>query len=300
MAPKRKKCNDCKKDRKISDFYSSSSIMFSDNRVPICKKCLKNMIDESDIDSVKTTLQRIDKPFIAKVWKSAEENEGDTVGNYFRMVNSLQQYKNTSWADSDFEGENETGIYKHRFDDVDEVDEITTENGVIKLTKEIAMKFGSGYTNREYLNMEKFYQDMLATHDINSPQLKKQLVYLCKIDTQMNRAVGDSQAFKRYSDVFETTLKSSGFRPVDSKSSSESSGLRSFGQIYEEVEKNGFIEPYPIEENIDLVDLALREYINYVRVLYGADRLDKTPDNIMEKVKRINGKKTTEQELEDE
>lgn len=284
-AKDRKNCNGCKKDKLITDFYSSSSIMF-DGRVPLCKKCLKEMINENNIESVKTTLQRIDKPFLAKVWKSAEESEGDTVGAYFRIINSLHQYKDADWSNSEFEGEKQTQIYQHKFDDVDEVEEIETDNGVITLNKEIAMKFGSGFTNREYLQMEKFYRDMSVSHDINTPQLKKQLVYLCKLQIQMDRALesGDSGAFKKYSDSYEAILKSSGFRPVDRKNSSESSGLRSFGMIFDEVEKNGFVEPYPIEENMDLVDIAMREYINYIRKLFGQPKLQSAPEEVMNNI----------------
>lgn len=265
--------------------------MFSDGRVPLCKKCLKDMIDENNVDSVKTTLQRIDKPFIAKVWKSAEESDNDTVGIYFRMINSLHQYKNASWADSDFEGEKETDIYRHKFDDVDNVDEIVTDNGVIKLNKDIAMKFGSGYTNREYLTMEKFYNDMTMTHKVETPQLKKQLVYLCKLQIQMDRALEkeDDGAFKNYNDRYEKILQSSGFRPIDRKSSSEASGLISFSSLFEQVEKNGYIEPKPIEERMDLVDVAILTHLNYIRQLLGHEKFAQIPDEIHDALESANG-----------
>lgn len=291
----RKRCNICfpntGKDKLLSDFYTSTSIMFSDGRVPVCKKCLKDMIDESNIDSVKITLQRIDKPFVANVWKTAEENENETVGTYFRMINSLQQYKSYTWADSDFEGEKDTDIYKHRFNDVDEVEEIETENGVVTLTKEIAMKYGSGYTNREYLQMEKFYRDMGITHTINTPQLKKQLVYLCKLQVKMDRALeqDDDNAFKNYNDRYEKILDSSGFKPKDKKSTDEATGMRSFSTIFEEVEKTGYVPPRPVSERMDLVDVAILSHLNYVRQLIGHEKLVEVPEDIHEELEEANG-----------
>ena len=291
----RKSCNACTpktgREKLLIDFYTSNSILFSDGRVPICKKCLKDMINANDMESVKTTLQRIDKPFIAKVWKSSEEGEGDTVGNYFRMINSLQQYRDMNWSDSDFEGENQTEIYKQRFEDIEEVQEMESENGTIFLTKDIAIKFGSGFTNREYLEMQKFYLDMERTHDINTPQLKKQLVYLCKLQIQMDRALEkeDSGAFKKYNDSYEAILKSSGFRPVDRKSSSEQSGLRSFSAIFEEVEKHGHVEPKPIHERMDLVDVCMLSHLNYVRQISGFDKLERLPQHILEELEQANG-----------
>lgn len=292
----RKSCNICTpktgKEKLLIDFYTSKSILFSDGRVPICKKCLKEKINEFDMDSVKNTLQMIDKPFIAKVWKSAEEAESDTVGNYFRMINSLQQYRDMSWSESDFEGENQTEIYKQRFEDIEQVEELETEAGTIFLTKEIALKFGSGFTNREYLEMEKFYRDMSTTHDINTPQLKKQLVYLCKLQIQMDRALEkeDSNAFKKYNDSYEAILKSSGFRPVDRKSSNEQSGIRSFSAIFEEVEKRGHVPPKPIHERMDLVDICMLSHLNYVRQISGFDKLEKLPQDIRKELEDANGK----------
>lgn len=281
---------ECKKSRLTTYFYTSTSNLF-DGYVPICKQCLKEMINENDIESVKVTLQRIDKPFIAKVWKSAEDNDSDTVGSYFRMINSLQQYKTSTWADSDFEGENQTDVYKHKFDDIDGVEEIETENGVIKLSKEIIMKFGAGYINREYLAMEKFYQDMFYSHTINTPQLKQQLVLMCNLKILMARALEqqDDKMFKNFNDRYEKILQSSGFRPIDRKSSDEASGIRSFGVIFEEVEKLGYREPKPIEERMDLVDMIILENLNYTRKIIGHERLMELPEEIHDSLEKANG-----------
>lgn len=281
----RKKCNVCfprtGKEKLITDFYTSTSILFADGRVPICKSCLKGMMDEKDINSVKMTLQKIDKPFIAKVWKSSEESDEETIGTYFRMVNSFNQYKNATWADSDIEGESNTQVYQHKFDNVDNIEELETDYGTIFLNQEIIMKFGSGYLNREHLQMEKFYRDMCMTHDINTPQLKKQLVYLCKLQIQMDRAIESSESgdFKKYSDSYEAILKSSALAPKDRKSLDESSGIRSFGVIFEEVEKRGYVEPYNLEENQDIVDKTIMYMLNYTRQLVGVQKMSEPPND---------------------
>lgn len=292
---KRKYCNGekCKKEKAIGEFYSSNSVFFADGYVPICKKCIRDMINVNNIESVKQTFQKIDKPFVAKVWKSAEDSTGETIGSYFRMINSLQQYKDWSWSDSDFEGEDKTGIYKQKFDNLEEIEEIETEFGTIFLTKDIAMKYGSGYTNREYLTMEKFYIEMDNTHDITEPQTKKQLVILCKLQVKMDRALeeeGRDTEFKNYNDRYEKILLSSGFRPIDKKDSVEKTGMRSFSSLFEGIERKGYVKPKPIEERMDLVDVAMREFINYDRVIDGRGRLDKAPAYIMDKLNAVNGR----------
>lgn len=296
MSSKKKKCNICYektgKELPLTNFYSSNSIMFSDGLVPICKKCLKENVDQDDIDSVKEMLQKIDKPFIVKVWKSAEEKGGDIFGNYLRMINSLHQYKGLSWKDSVFSGEESTQVYKNKYENIDCIKKINTDYGVIELTNEIILKFGTGFSNLEYLQMEKFYREMDLTHDIGTPQLEKAVINLCKLQVMMDRCLenGDAGDYKKYADVYDEVLKTSGLAPKDRKSLSDSSGIRSFSSIFEEVEKHGYVEPKPIEERMDLVDVCIIEHLNYVRQLAGHGRLEKVPDDIREKLEVANGK----------
>lgn len=289
--PEKKLCNKCGENKPLLQFYSSDSIMFADGKVPLCKKCIKEMIDMNDIKSLKDTLLKIDKPFIAHLWKSAEDSKNDTIGEYFKMLNSFPQYKGMTYKDGDEGKTSKTEIYNNTIDAVEHLEEIETDFGKVKVDKDSVVKFGSGFTKIEYLQMEKFYQEMCMTHDINTPQLRKQLGILCKLQVHMDRSleIGDSGAFKKYSDAYENTLKSTGFRPVDRRNSADSSGLRSFGVIFEEVEKMGFVEPYPIDENLDLVDIALREYVNYVRKLFGSGQIEEIPEEVSEEIAKANG-----------
>lgn len=276
MAIEKKKCNKCEQLKYVTSFYSSDSIMFSDKKVPICKQCVKDMIDLNNIDTLKQVLQKIDKPFIASVWKSAEENKSETVGQYFKMINSFPQYKGMSYSDSVLGGEELTGIYNDTFDKVEEIDQLETEYGTIKVDKDSVIKFGGGFSKMEYLQMEKFYQEMARTHDINTPQLKQQLVMMCKVKTQLNRAIesGNSGDIKKLSDVWESLMKSSGFRPIDTKNSADSHNIKSFSQIFELVEQKGYIPPYNLDEDMDLVDRAIITMQNYTRTLMGLGKID--------------------------
>src|SRR5690554_2653959 len=294
---KRKKCNICYektgKERALHEFYKSDSIMFSDGLVPVCKRCLKENVDSTDIDSVKGMLQKIDKPFIAKAWKDAEDKGGDVFGNYIRVISSLPQYKEyKSWSDSVFAGEESTKIYKNKYNNIDNITKLSTDEGVIELTDEVRLKFGSGFSNLEYLQMEKFYKEMDRTHDINTPQLRKQIINMCKLQVMMDRCLenGDAVDYKKYADAYDAILKTGGLAPKDRKSLSDSAGIKSFSAIFEEVEKHGYVEPKPIEERMDLVDVCLREHLNYVRHLAGYGKLEKLPDEMLKELEKANGK----------
>lgn len=277
-----KKCNLCEKTIKKYNFYKSKSIMFSDGLVPICKKCLKDSVEEGNMDSLKDMLRRIDKPFIASVWLTAEKSDENAIGKYMSMLNSLQQYRDKTWNDSDFEKEEESKMFDIGSTDVNNTKQLETEDGVIELTKDVVAKFGGGYTNLEYLQMKKFYNDMEMTHNLSTPQLKRAVVNMCKIQVQMDRSLSEGNAgdYKKYSDAYEKMLDSSALAPKVSKTTDEAQGIRNFSQCFAEVEKNGNVKPVHISERKDLVDLTILAHLNYIRVLKGHGRLSEVPEEI--------------------
>lgn len=119
----KKKCTRCHEEKKMTDFYSSNSPLFSvDKRVPLCKKCIQELClnNEGEIDEVELnkTLRIIDKPYFKDSLASSyqqflrehsyiEEEDvkkyGDKVlGLYFKNI-MLRQDKDKSYEDSEKE-----------------------------------------------------------------------------------------------------------------------------------------------------------------------------------------------------
>jgi hypothetical protein len=271
----------CKKARGITQFYNSNSPMFSDGKVPICKTCLKGMMPEEDVDAVKSVLRQIDKPFLIDIWSMCKESKNNTIGEYFKNINSLNQYRYLTWDDSVFyEGKNsivENEIIKAN-GELGEINNVETEHGTISVTKEMKSKWGN-YSNRDIIEMEKLFLDMERANDVPTPQHKRQLFFYCKLTVLMDKALeeGDFTGYEKLSRQFENLTKSSGFRPIDKKDTS--GGIMSFSQIYEEVEKDGFIEPYPIQERQDIVDRTIQYILNYQLKLLNQEKLSSPPQN---------------------
>ena len=121
----KKKCTRCHEEKKLTDFYSSNSPLFSiDKRVPLCKKCIQELCVNSEtgeIDEIELnkTLRIVDKPYYKDSLASSyrqflrehsyiEEEDvkkyGDKVlGLYFKNV-MLRQDKDKSYEDSEKEG----------------------------------------------------------------------------------------------------------------------------------------------------------------------------------------------------
>lgn len=120
----KKTCSCCHVEKKMVDFYLSSSPMYSlDQRVPICKDCCKTSVLNNDgtinYEKFKQLLRNIDKPlYYDLIWSSEEsvkrengylsdeeiEHHGkDILQKYFTLV-VMRQDKARSYSDSENEG----------------------------------------------------------------------------------------------------------------------------------------------------------------------------------------------------
>jgi len=120
----KKVCTCCHKEKNVTDFYFSSSPMYSlDGRIPVCKECCKSSVltDEGkiDFDKFKDLLRNIDKPLYFDLLFSSEESVKkensylsdeevslhgyEILQKYFTLV-VMRQDKSRSYSDSEKEG----------------------------------------------------------------------------------------------------------------------------------------------------------------------------------------------------
>jgi hypothetical protein len=266
----KKICTICHKEQSVGNFYNVNSRLFLDKKTPYCKSCIREQINEGDINSLLNVLREIDRPYIEQIWDKATESKNNTVGEYFKMLNSLAQYRDLTWNQGDKQdvGQVSLEVVHNNQSDEQPINSIQTENGIIEIDGEIKSRW-MGYSPEEMLKMEAFYQSMIRSYDISTPTHKQQLKLMCMLNLKMNTALenDDFKAFQAYHSQYEKILQSSGFRPIDRKSSDEATGIRSFSQVFEEVEKNGFIEPYPYQEKQDIIDMTIMYMSNYTRKL---------------------------------
>lgn len=275
-----KTCIKCMKNRVTKvHFYSSDSSMFSDGRVPICKTCIKSDIDENDINSVKKVLRQIDKPFIYSEWNTAKDSEKETFGSYLRIISSLPQYKGLTYEDSSDSYSASSNI---NYNDYEDNNQIVDEEIPLVISPEVRLKWGAEFSTFEYFKLEKFWDEMTTSNNIETPQHKRQLELYCKINIFIDRAFKDQdfKTFEMLNKQLTNIIKDAGFRPIDKVSGNESAGIRSFSQIFEEVEKEGFITPVPYNgADQDIVDRTIMYLLNYQRRLLNMETLIEPPDD---------------------
>ncbi|NUJ17389.1 hypothetical protein FKN04_12440 [Bacillus glycinifermentans] len=280
----KKKCSSCGKEKAHTFFYKVDSPLFPDGMINICRDCVREQVDVDDLEAVIGFLRQIDKPFVEKIWNEAVQSGRHALGEYIRKINSLQQLKGKTFDDSD----GIQGIGKSTDLQTAKLsDSIKTQQGrLIEYSDELVDKWGIGYKKHEYLQMEKFYTDMKETHEINTAihidQLK-QLSYL-SVERDRLRQAGDWPNYNKLSKTMEDMTKSAGFRPVDRQGLDDATGIRSFSQIFEEVEKRGFRKPPAIKFDEDIVDAMIVSLANYYNRLVGKQILSELPEDIKEEL----------------
>ncbi len=275
----KKECSSCKKSKSTTFFFKVDSPMFPDGMINICRDCVREQVDIEDIEQVIGFLRQIDKPFFQEYWDKALESKSHPLGEYIRKVNSLPHVKNKTFNNSDgIEGVGKVDLQSAKTPDTIE----NVKGEVIVYSDELVDKWGIGYKKNEYLQMEKFYQDMRLTHEIHTPvhvNKLKELAYLT-IEQSRLRNERDMANYVKLAKTIDDMEKSAGFRPVDRQGIDDATGIRSFSQIWEEVEKRGWRKPPKETYDEDMIDAMIISLANYYHRLVGREILRDIPDEI--------------------
>lgn len=297
--PKKKCQGDCDKEKPYTSFYKVDSPLFPDGMINICTDCIRKEVNVEDIDSVIGFLRQIDKPFIERIWNESVNSGKYPLSEYIRKTNSLQQLKGKTFENSD--GMQKIGKSVD-LQSVKAPDSIETVKGIVIYSDDLVTKWGIGYKKHEYLQMEKFYVDMKETHEINTAihidQLR-QLSYL-SVERDRLRQTSDWNNYNKLSKTMEDMTKSAGFRPVDRQGLDDATGIRSFSQIFEEVEKRGFRKPPMVTFEDDVVDAMIIALANYYNRLVGKHILAELPEEVKRELDEFYEFDDTPVELNDE
>jgi len=273
----------CGKPKAHAYFYKVNSPMFPDGMINICRDCVRAEVDIENMEEVITFLRQIDKPFIQSYWDEAEKSKNYTLGEYIRKVNSLSQMKGKDFDNSD----GIDGVGKIDLSSAKAPDTLVNVKGeVIEYSDELVNKWGIGYKKEEYLKMEKFYQDMRLTHEIHTPVHVNKLMELAylQIESARLRAERDIPNYTKLATAIEKMEQSAGFRPVDRQGIDDATGIRSFSQIFEEVEKKGFRKPPKLSFDEDILDGIIISLANYYHRIAGMQILSDVPDDMRDEL----------------
>lgn len=287
----KKMCLKCLKEKNPErDFYKSYSKWHGDGRLPYCKSCLKENLIEDDINSVREILRILDKPYFPEAWERAKEDQMDTLGAYLKDI--ALNYKHYNYDDSVFI-DNKQKINQNENESSNLLDDFV-------VTKEIIEKWGSsGYTKEDYMKLEKFYEDMKRSYEVETASHIDYLKKICKVSLKMEKAIdeGNIDHFKKLSDAYDKLMHSAKFTAVQRSAADRTGGLNTFSEFFDLIEREGFIPRFHTDEPNDIVDYTINNLKEYTRnLVLGDPNISKMLDEAM---KRQDEKENNEADEED-
>lgn len=149
-------------------------------------------------------------------------------------------------------------------DDTDEfVDELTEEDKI-----RMKLKWGNSYRVSEWVRMERLYNDMMQSYDIQGAGHKDTLIMVCKTSLKANQLIdaGDIEGFQKMQKAYDSLMKSGKFTAAQIKEQ-DSESVDSIGELVALCEKEGFIPRYYIDGPKDHVDRTLEDMQKYTKTL---------------------------------
>lgn len=193
------------------------------------------------------------------------------------------QYENGEISESEYRtltttiSQNQKEIRK-KIDGINNITEDDYENFDIaaSLTEEdkqyLLMKWGKLYKPSEWIELEKTYNEMTASFDIQDADTTNTLILICKTNLKMNQSLdqGDIEGFQKLSKVSESLRKSAKFTAAQNKEE-KGNYVDCVGELVAMCEKEGFIPRYVTDIPQDKVDLTLKDMKDYLYKLVTQD-----------------------------
>lgn len=224
------------------------------------------------------------------------------LGRYLSKM-KLNQYKNYSWEDTEkikaemdarkrdvmarqgYTGEEiEEALAANRMPEKPVELEVTREEPAPidafepvgfedDLTKEdktyLAIKWGKTYKPYEWVQLEKYYQEMMQSFDIQTPSHEDYLKLICKTSIKAHQLIdlGDIEGFQKMSKVYDALMKSAKFTAVQNKAEA-GEFVNSISELVLLCEKEeGFIPRFYTDKPKDRVDETLADLRGYTNTL---------------------------------
>ncbi len=132
----------------------------------------------------------------------------------------------------------------------------------------LRIKWGKTYKPEEWITLEKLYEEMMSSYDIQGAGHIDTLKLLCKTSLKANQLIdiGDIEGFQKMSKVYDSLMKSGKFTAAQNKAES-GEYVDSISELVEVCEKSGFIPRYYVDGPQDRVDETLQDTKNYTRTL---------------------------------
>ena len=163
---------------------------------------------------------------------------------------------------TDYDGDyfdRENGIHE----DTSIIDALTDEDKLY-----LRMKWGKAYKPDEWVQLEKLYNDMMSSYDIQGAGHEDTLKLVCKTSLKSNQLLdmGDVEGAQKMIKMYDMLMKSGKFTASQNKAEN-GEYVDSVSELVAICEKDGFIPRYYTDGPQDKVDRTLQDLQKYTHTL---------------------------------
>lgn len=132
----------------------------------------------------------------------------------------------------------------------------------------LRIKWGNSYRPFEWVQLERLYQDMMGSYDIQTAGHKDTLKLICKTSLKANQLfdLGDIDGATKAVKMYDSLMKSGKFTAAQNKAE-VGEYVDSVSEIAMMCEKDGFIPRFYKDEPNDKVDYVIKDNQTYVHKL---------------------------------
>lgn len=153
--------------------------------------------------------------------------------------------------------------------DRDNDDETLIENDLTDENKRyLRLKWGKAYKPEEWVRLERLYQKMTKSYDIQGAGHEDVLLLVCKTSLKANQLldIGDVDGAQKMIKMYDSLMKSGKFTAAQNKADN-GEFLDSISEFVALCEKEGFIPRYYVDGPKDKVDETIADLKGYTRSL---------------------------------
>lgn len=227
------KCFHCEEILEEKEFYNSYSNAYK-TKMPICKKCLLELFlnykekYESSHKSLFRICGMLDiyyyPTIIDTICDKVKDNPkmGETyiLQEYIKQINSLPQYQNLSFQDSDVVNK-----------------EANVANIKITTSQQNELNWGRGYNPKQYERLNYKYEHLCkdSPHELSSDQIV--LRNICKEDLRNEELIADCKDNSKSSSTLMNMIKLNGLDGKSRQKADNEKSVETFGLFIKKIEE---------------------------------------------------------------
>ena len=196
---------------------------------------------------------KIEQTMKRQGYDAAQIAEAVNKATFTLPVGELEPYQPEIQAPPEFEDDYFARMSGAQAEEDDLVSDLTEEDMLY-----LRLKWGKTYKPEEWVQLEKLYNEMMESYDIQSAGHIDTLKLVCKTSLKANQLIdiGDIEGFQKMSKVYDSLMKSGKFTAQQNKAE-KGEYVDSISELVALCEKDGFIPRYHIDEPKDKVDRVL-------------------------------------------